>query len=168
MPRRYRDNEEDDAGGDDEASCDETTPLVSSAAAVNNPHWFRRLMARRSLLPFFLAFAGTLIVMLGLMVVTIPTLSPSQRRIVILMVSDGMGPASLSMARSFMQHTQDLEYSAQLPLDPFLIGTSRTRSYSPFPTPNKITFRGLMRGCRPVYYGFSGGCNGVFLWDQNI
>ena len=134
MPRRYRDNEE--------ASCDETTPLCSSSSSsAKNPHWFRRLVARRNVLPFFLGLLATLIVLLVLMVFTIPT----QRRIVILMVSDGMGPASLSMARSFMQYTHDLEYSAQLPLDPFLIGSSRTRSYSPFPTPNKIPFRRLMR-----------------------
>ena len=129
MPRRHRDNEDDDH--DNEASCDETTPFLSSSA--NHPHWIRRLTVRRILGPFILALLATLVVMLGLTFLTIPSFSPSQRRIVILMVSDGMGPASLSMTRSFMQYTQDLEYSAQLPLDPFLIGTSRTRSYSPRP-----------------------------------
>jgi alkaline phosphatase len=122
MPQRYHDNE-DDA---DASSCDESAPLSSLSAT--HPHWFRRLTARRNILPFFLALIATLIVVLALTLLTALDSSP-QRKIVILMVSDGMGPASLSMARTFRQYTQDLEYSAQLPLDPYIVGTSRTRSY---------------------------------------
>ena len=47
------------------------------------------------------------------------------------MVSDGMGPASLSLARTFMQYTQGVELNKQLPLDPYIVGTSRTRSHGP-------------------------------------
>jgi alkaline phosphatase len=122
MPRRYHDNEDDV----DDSSCDESAPLSSPSAA--DPHWFRRLTSRRNILPFFLALIATLVVVLALTLLTALDSSP-QRKIVVLMVSDGMGPASLSMARTFRQYTQDLEFSAQLPLDPYLVGTSRTRSY---------------------------------------
>lgn len=44
------------------------------------------------------------------------------------MVTDGMGPASLSFARSFKQHRDSLSFDAILNLDKHLIGNSRTRS----------------------------------------
>ncbi|GEQ71045.1 hypothetical protein JCM33374_g4726 [Metschnikowia sp. JCM 33374] len=47
---------------------------------------------------------------------------------VIFMVTDGMGPASLSLARSFRQHRDKLPIDDILYLDQHLIGTSRTRS----------------------------------------
>ena len=51
------------------------------------------------------------------------------KRRVVMMVSDGMGPSSLSLARSFAELTGDLETdSQQLFLDQHMIGTSRTRS----------------------------------------
>ncbi|KAI2637282.1 alkaline phosphatase [Xylaria nigripes] len=46
------------------------------------------------------------------------------------MVSDGMGPASLSLTRSFRQHTESLDYGDTLTLDKHFWGTSRTRSSS--------------------------------------
>lgn len=46
------------------------------------------------------------------------------------MVSDGMGPASLSLTRSFNQYQNDLDYSDILTLDKHIIGVSRTRSSS--------------------------------------
>jgi len=47
---------------------------------------------------------------------------------VILMISDGMGPASISLARSYQQYTQKLAFNHNLLIDPFLVGSSRTRS----------------------------------------
>ena len=44
------------------------------------------------------------------------------------MVSDGMGPASLSMTRSFRQFTEDLPIDDILTLDKNLVGSHRTRS----------------------------------------
>jgi hypothetical protein len=121
---RYRDDEEDN-----DEPCNETTPFSTpSASSANHPN-----RVRRNRLPFLLALVATLTLIITLSVFT--AVAPSPRKIVILMVSDGMGPASLSMARTFMQYTQDLEYSAQLPMDPFLIGTSRTRSHSSPPHP---------------------------------
>ncbi|EDO18171.1 hypothetical protein Kpol_1031p79 [Vanderwaltozyma polyspora DSM 70294] len=48
----------------------------------------------------------------------------------IFFVTDGMGPASLSMARSFYQFEKNLPYYNILHLDHHLIGSSRTRSNS--------------------------------------
>ncbi|ODQ66228.1 alkaline phosphatase-like protein [Nadsonia fulvescens var. elongata DSM 6958] len=44
------------------------------------------------------------------------------------MVSDGMGPASLSLTRTFRQYVEELDYSDILNLDKHFIGASRTRS----------------------------------------
>lgn len=44
------------------------------------------------------------------------------------MVTDGMGPASLSLARSFKQHRDGLSIDDILTLDKHIIGNSRTRS----------------------------------------
>lgn len=46
------------------------------------------------------------------------------------MVSDGMGPASLSLTRSFRQFVEDLPIDDTLVLDQHFWGTSRTRSSS--------------------------------------
>lgn len=48
----------------------------------------------------------------------------------IFMVSDGMGPTSLTLTRSFVQFTQGLPWDETLILDQHLIGSSRTRSTS--------------------------------------
>ncbi|KAK3302272.1 alkaline phosphatase-like protein [Chaetomium strumarium] len=53
--------------------------------------------------------------------------NPTKRNL-IFMVSDGMGPASLSLTRSFRQFTSDLPIDDVLTLDAHFWGTSRTRS----------------------------------------
>ncbi|KAL2164346.1 hypothetical protein VTH06DRAFT_3562 [Thermothelomyces fergusii] len=57
-----------------------------------------------------------------------PLPSSPKKRNLIFMVSDGMGPASLSLTRSFRQHVQSLPASDVLTLDAHFWGTSRTRS----------------------------------------
>ncbi|KAI0393125.1 alkaline-phosphatase-like protein [Xylariaceae sp. FL0594] len=59
-----------------------------------------------------------------------PSDKPAGKRNLIFMVSDGMGPASLSLTRSFRQHTEGLEYGDTLTLDKHFWGSSRTRSSS--------------------------------------
>ncbi|ROT42061.1 repressible alkaline phosphatase [Sodiomyces alkalinus F11] len=54
--------------------------------------------------------------------------SAPEKRNLIFMVSDGMGPASLSLTRSFRQHIHDLPHNDTLTLDQNFWGTSRTRS----------------------------------------
>ncbi|CAK7210647.1 vacuolar alkaline phosphatase [Sporothrix curviconia] len=53
---------------------------------------------------------------------------PSGKRNLVFMVSDGMGPASLSLTRSFRQLTEDIPINDTLSLDRHFWGTSRTRS----------------------------------------
>lgn len=53
---------------------------------------------------------------------------PTGKRNLIFMVSDGMGPTSLSLTRSWRQYTEQLPYDETLILDEHLIGQSRTRS----------------------------------------
>jgi alkaline phosphatase len=53
---------------------------------------------------------------------------PSGKRNLIFMVSDGMGPASLSLTRSFRQYQSNLPIDDVLVLDQHFIGSSRTRS----------------------------------------
>lgn len=56
--------------------------------------------------------------------------SQPKKQNVIFMVTDGMGPASLSLARSFKQHRDGLAIDDILVLDKHIIGNSRTRSSS--------------------------------------
>lgn len=53
---------------------------------------------------------------------------PAVKRNLVFMVSDGMGPTSLSLTRSFRQHTQGLPIDNVLVLDNHFWGSSRTRS----------------------------------------
>lgn len=46
------------------------------------------------------------------------------------MISDGLGPASVSFARSYYQFTNKQPYDYQMPLDKIHVGQSRTRSSS--------------------------------------
>ncbi|KAF2872860.1 alkaline-phosphatase-like protein [Massariosphaeria phaeospora] len=56
--------------------------------------------------------------------------APRGKRNLIFMVSDGMGPTSLSLTRSVMQFQNGAPWSEQLVIDQHLIGQSRTRSTS--------------------------------------
>ncbi|RCK63243.1 Repressible alkaline phosphatase [Candida viswanathii] len=59
-----------------------------------------------------------------------PKVDPHKKKNIIMMVTDGMGPASLSAARSFRQFRDKLAINDVLTLDQYLIGSSRTRSSS--------------------------------------
>lgn len=59
---------------------------------------------------------------------TVPDSKPAGKRNLIFMVSDGMGPASLSLTRSYRQHVDGLDHDDTLTLDKHFWGTSRTRS----------------------------------------
>jgi alkaline phosphatase len=52
------------------------------------------------------------------------------RKNVILMISDGFGPASETYSRTYYQHINNLTYDHMLPLDTIHVGQSRTRSAS--------------------------------------
>lgn len=51
-----------------------------------------------------------------------------EKRNVILMISDGFGPASETFARDYIQYVKKLNYNYLTPLDEILVGSSRTRS----------------------------------------
>lgn len=55
-------------------------------------------------------------------------LAVQNKRNVILLISDGFGPASQTFTRNYKTYVDKLPYSAQLPLDTILVGSSRTRS----------------------------------------
>lgn len=57
-----------------------------------------------------------------------PSSKPVGKRNLVFMVSDGMGPAPLSMTRSFRQFVDGLPFDDTLTLDRHFWGTSRTRS----------------------------------------
>ena len=59
-----------------------------------------------------------------------PDGKPTGKRNLIFMVSDGMGPTSLSLTRSFEQYRSGLPIDDVLVMDQYLIGSSRTRSTS--------------------------------------
>ena len=59
-----------------------------------------------------------------------PDGKPTGKRNMIFMVSDGMGPASLSLTRSWKQYESGLPIDDVLVLDQYMIGSSRTRSTS--------------------------------------
>lgn len=89
----------------------------------------RRLPSRQGVVPFF----GTLfMILLFIIFLTAKHISKPQSdhkpKFVILMISNGMGPASPSLARTFQQFIQNASYDTQLPLDPYLVGSLRTRS----------------------------------------
>ncbi|KAI8386420.1 PHO8 [Nakaseomyces glabratus] len=56
--------------------------------------------------------------------------SHAKKKNVIFFVTDGMGPASLSLTRSYRQYVEGLDIDDILELDRHLIGSSRTRSYN--------------------------------------
>ena len=114
---------------DDESDTDSV-----SSSSGEHKHWFCRPMSYRNIVPFVLTLIITITFVLTVTLFT--RMDMPKRKNVVLMVSDGMGPASLSFARSFMQYTQGADFSTQLPLDPFIVGTSRTRSHSLHPINN--------------------------------
>ncbi|KAH6654566.1 repressible alkaline phosphatase precursor [Truncatella angustata] len=93
--------------------------------------WHLRLREALIFLWALLATAGVLILAIWMSHNSQTQFSkPSGKRNLIFMVSDGMGPASLSLTRSFRQHIEGLEFGDTLTLDKHFWGSSRTRSSS--------------------------------------
>ncbi|KAK8049879.1 alkaline phosphatase [Apiospora phragmitis] len=115
------------------STADSEDDALRGRASSNRsgPAWVFRL---REVLLFtwaLLATAGLLIMAVWMSHKSQTDISkPTGKRNLVFMVSDGMGPASLSMTRSFRQYTQGLEYGNTLTLDKHFWGSSRTRSSS--------------------------------------
>ena len=80
-----------------------------------------------SVLVAFIVFTSFFI---GMMITPSNRKAARQTRNVIMMISDGFGPASQTMARNYNQAFYNVSYGTQLPLDTILVGSSRTRSSS--------------------------------------
>ncbi|KAI8920746.1 alkaline-phosphatase-like protein [Powellomyces hirtus] len=59
----------------------------------------------------------------------LPGTSPSGVKNVVLLISDGFGPASQTTARTFFQARDKLPYEWKSPLDDIIVGTVRTKAY---------------------------------------
>jgi alkaline phosphatase len=86
------------------------------------------LILQRSLATFFI-FLSVCVICLAAMP-TDPTPKSTRPRNVILLISDGFGPASQTLARNYFSEINSLPPSTILPLDSILVGSSRSRSAS--------------------------------------
>ncbi|KAI7894269.1 alkaline-phosphatase-like protein [Mucor mucedo] len=66
----------------------------------------------------------------GIILVSVQSFKKEPRRNVIMMVSDGFGPASETFARQYYSWKEDLPVKAVFPLDKIMVGQSRTQSSS--------------------------------------
>ncbi|KAI9705245.1 MAG: hypothetical protein M1820_005243 [Bogoriella megaspora] len=124
---------------DDDNRLAQEDALLTGQSPPNRLSFWRRKSFTEWLI-FVWAFAATVVVIVLAVVYQNqktthfhPSPSPphaNTKRNLIFMVSDGMGPTSLSVTRSFRQFTQGLPFSDTLVLDDHLIGQSRTRSSS--------------------------------------
>ncbi|KAI1642536.1 alkaline phosphatase-like protein [Daldinia loculata] len=125
------DRRDPDANFDALSDSEEDVLRGQSRATQSGQTWHTRL--REALL-----FAWALLATAGVLILAIWAShqqqtsfdKPTGKRNLIFMVSDGMGPASLSLTRSFRQYTEGLEYGDTLTLDKHFWGSSRTRSSS--------------------------------------
>jgi alkaline phosphatase len=128
--RRSSDQSDDRAAAEDEA----LHPVRSNNNAARNKYGFWRELG----LFVWALIATAAVIVLAVLSQHHQQTSPddgkngkhSGKRNLIFMVSDGMGPASLSMTRSFRQYGSELPIDDILALDRHIVGTSRTRSSS--------------------------------------
>jgi len=111
------------------------TPLQSGNAAIN-AHRARSKWREMALFVWALIATTAVVVLAGVWQNAGSSGSssngsiPSGKRNLIFMVSDGMGPTSLSLTRSWRHTAEGVPYDEALILDQYLIGQSRTRSTS--------------------------------------
>ncbi|OTA99112.1 hypothetical protein M426DRAFT_325458 [Hypoxylon sp. CI-4A] len=125
------DRRDADANSETLSDTEEDALRGQSRATHSGRSWHARL--REALL-----FAWALLATAGVLVLAVWAShqqqtafdKPTGKRNLIFMVSDGMGPASLSLTRSFRQYTEGLEHDNTLTLDKHFWGSSRTRSSS--------------------------------------
>ena len=120
--------------------ANESDPLLSGSGSGHDRSHAESKAVRNSRLRELGLFAWALIATAAVIVVAIWTQheqqtkhdhnTPATKRNLVFMVSDGMGPASLSLTRSYRQHVEDLHFGDTLTLDKHFWGTSRTRSNS--------------------------------------
>ncbi|KAI1477867.1 alkaline phosphatase-like protein [Daldinia eschscholtzii] len=113
------------------SDSEEDTLRGQSSATQTGRSWHTRLREAVLFVWALLATAGVLVLAIWVSHQQQTSFEkPAGKRNLIFMVSDGMGPASLSLTRSFRQYTEGLEYGNTLTLDKHFWGSSRTRSSS--------------------------------------
>ncbi|KXH52859.1 alkaline phosphatase [Colletotrichum nymphaeae SA-01] len=119
------------------AQSSERTPLINDRREGDDSDDSSRTPPGPSRLREIVLFAWALLATAALIVLAVWTQHRSStkfprptegKRNLIFMVSDGMGPASLSLTRSFRQHVEGLPEDDVLTLDRHFWGSSRTRS----------------------------------------
>ncbi|GAB7337312.1 hypothetical protein MBLNU457_g2671t1 [Dothideomycetes sp. NU457] len=129
---------------DDDASLESSTQAEEEDALLSgqSPSQPSRAQRWREIGAFVWAFAATIaVVVLAVLFQHSQAANnerqnigsdgrPSGKRNLIFMVSDGMGPSSLSLTRGYRQFVEGLPFSDTLGIDKQLIGQSRTRSSS--------------------------------------
>lgn len=118
-----------DSARSDQLAEDEDN-AIQGTSSERGQSWSTRL---REVILFIWALLATgIIIVLAVWIqhteTTGHSTKPTGKRNLVFMVSDGMGPASLSLTRSYRQLVEGLEYSDTLTLDKHFWGTSRTRS----------------------------------------
>lgn len=106
-------------------SSQEDSLLIYPQITQNEPQNFTKYLVKNSIkfaLLGFMIFVTILLVSLSI------STHASSKKNVILMVSDGFGPASETLARNYYQRVNNLPLNFKMPLDTILIGQSRTRS----------------------------------------
>jgi alkaline phosphatase len=88
---------------------------------------------------------------------------PNKPKNVIMMISDGLGPASVSFARTYYQYVNNKPYDHQLPLDKLHVGQSRTRSSSTLVTDSAAGATAFSCNLK-TYNGAVGGNNIYKTW----
>lgn len=118
----------------EERAAQEDDALLGNRQDTTNVSTNRYGFFREVALFTWATIATVLVVILAVLLQNRPpadqATKPTGKRNLIFMVSDGMGPASLSLTRSFRQYQDDLPIDDVLVLDQHLIGSSRTRSSS--------------------------------------
>ncbi|ORX94248.1 alkaline phosphatase [Basidiobolus meristosporus CBS 931.73] len=79
---------------------------------------------------FYLAFTVIISLFVGCIILLHYSFNVEPKRNVIMMISDGFGPASETYSRLYYQWSKNLPVDYETPLDSILVGASRTRSNS--------------------------------------
>ncbi|CAN8097309.1 unnamed protein product [Discula destructiva] len=117
----------------DSARSDERAEEEDSALRGTSPNGDGASSRLREIVLFIWALLATAVIIVLAVLLqhnqqTDPFARPAGKRNLIFMVSDGMGPTSLSLTRSYRQLVEGLEHDDTLTLDKHFWGTSRTRS----------------------------------------
>lgn len=108
----------------------EGVKVVSATKGSEECSGGSKLRKQAVILVSFLVVFGALTLLAILLLRKSENYAIGRRRNVILMISDGFGPASETFARTYQQHLHTDSAPEILPLDEILVGTSRTRSSS--------------------------------------